>query len=364
MAVGFPTKVDYATGDVLSATNMNDLSGTVNLLESAQYAAGKNAILNGDFSVNQYGLNATGVSYTANSPVIDRWLPAASGATGTASLQAFTLGAAPVAGYESTSFFRMATSVGNDYCRAIQRIESVRTFANQSVTLSFWAKGTNPTTAGKLNVSLTQFFGTGGSPSSQVDTSEQDLVLTANWTRYSYTFTLASITGKTLGTNNNDYIAVNIGQLANASTQSWTLDLWGVQLEEGVTASPFQTATGTKQGELAACQRYYYRATVNAIGNRFAIGMNSNTTDSVPLINFPVTMRTNPTALEQTGTATDYSILQGGTITVCATVPTFSSATTQSSTITASVASGLTLGFASLLRAATTNAYLGWSAEL
>jgi hypothetical protein len=32
MAAGFPTKANFATGDVLSATNMNDLAGTVNLL--------------------------------------------------------------------------------------------------------------------------------------------------------------------------------------------------------------------------------------------------------------------------------------------------------------------------------------------
>jgi len=32
MAAGFPAKADYATGDVLTAANMNDLAGTVNLI--------------------------------------------------------------------------------------------------------------------------------------------------------------------------------------------------------------------------------------------------------------------------------------------------------------------------------------------
>jgi len=31
MATGFPTKANYAAGDVLTAVNMNDLSGTLNL---------------------------------------------------------------------------------------------------------------------------------------------------------------------------------------------------------------------------------------------------------------------------------------------------------------------------------------------
>jgi len=33
MAAGFPTKSNFATGDVLTATQMNDLAGTVNLLK-------------------------------------------------------------------------------------------------------------------------------------------------------------------------------------------------------------------------------------------------------------------------------------------------------------------------------------------
>jgi len=32
MAVGFPAKTNFATGDVLTATNMNDVTGTLNLL--------------------------------------------------------------------------------------------------------------------------------------------------------------------------------------------------------------------------------------------------------------------------------------------------------------------------------------------
>jgi hypothetical protein len=33
MAIGFPVKADYVTGDVLSAANINDLSGTLNYLD-------------------------------------------------------------------------------------------------------------------------------------------------------------------------------------------------------------------------------------------------------------------------------------------------------------------------------------------
>ena len=360
MAVGFPAKTNFATGDVLTATNMNDVTGTLNLLQSTLYPAGRNKIINGDFSINQYGLNSTGVAYST-SHVIDRWVAAASGATGTASLQAFTLGAAPVAGYESTSFFRMATTVGNDFCRAIQRIESVRTFANETVVLSFWAKGTNPATLGRLNVRLQQYFGAGGSPSASVETAEQNLVLTANWTRYTYTFTVPSIAGKTLGTTG-DYLAVDIGQLVNASTDAWTLDLWGVQLEAastGSTASPFQTASGSKGGELALCQRYYYRNAPGVANAIIGFGMASSTTSTRIQFSPKMTMRTKPSAVEFAG---NY-LTDGVTAFTTLSSITLSDAGPNSLAVVVNVASGLTqfrpYEFVSL----NTTDYIAWSAE-
>lgn len=41
MAAGWPTKANYATGDVLSATNMNDLSGTVNYIDPTSATDGQ-----------------------------------------------------------------------------------------------------------------------------------------------------------------------------------------------------------------------------------------------------------------------------------------------------------------------------------
>ena len=229
--------------------------------QTTNFFAGKNKIINGDFSINQRNF----VSETATQYCFDRWSFAQAGATLTCSAQTFTLGTAPVAGYEGKNFVRLAVTTGSDFARMSQLIESVRTFANQTITVSFYAKGTNPTTDGNLKVYLQQNFGTGGSPSATVTVTEQTFVLTANWVRYSFQFTVPSIAGKTLGTANNDYLAVIIGQGSSVSADAWTLDLWGVQAEAGSIATPFQTATGTIQGELAACKRYYQKSYAAAV---------------------------------------------------------------------------------------------------
>jgi hypothetical protein len=374
MAVGFPTKVDYATGDVLSAANMNDLSGTVNLLESAQYAAGKNAIINGDFGINQRQFTSVTTSVYGH----DRWFISVNGTSGTVtySTQTFTLGTAPVAGYEGTNFAQVVTtgqSTSDILSALTQRIESVRTLAGQTATLSFWAKATSGTPS--IAPRFVQSFGTGGSPSANVifNATTAKQAITTSWARYSFTVSIPSISGKTLGTTaGTDYL--NIGLVVSAGStydsttgtlgiQSNTFQIWGVQLEEGSTASAFQTATGTKQGELAACQRYYFRLTFDANTRRFGVGIANLTTNAQIAIPFPVTLRTTPTALEQSGTAGDYSVFAGVNVT-CNAVPTYEQATQVQGVISLPVASGLTAGYAAMGRNINTNAYLGWSAEL
>jgi len=247
-------------------------------------AAGRNKVINGDFEINQRQFT----SRTDSTHGHDRWFFNTSGATGTYSTQAFTPGTAPVSGYESTNFARLAVTTGNDYAALRQNIEDVRTFAGQTVTLSFWAKGTNPTTEGGLYAYSSQTFGSGGSAT--VTTTTSKFVLTANWTRYSLTFSVPSIAGKTIGAGS--HISVAIGQALSASTESWTLDLWGVQLEAGSVATPFATATGTKQGELAACQRYYWRSISGSDGVTLgALGAASSTTNVVMTFTPPVSMR-------------------------------------------------------------------------
>ena len=236
-----------------TADTQDNLGGAV-----PPFAAGKNKIINGDFNINQRGFTTTTTTGTYG---FDRWVNGLSGGTATYSAETFTPGTAPVVGYESTNFARLATTVGNDFCSIRQSIEDVRTFAGQTVTLSFWAKGTNPSTLGGLYPTFTQAFGSGGSGSVIIESSIK-VVLTANWTRYSITFNIPSISGKTIGSNSG--LILTLGQGTNTSTDAWTLDIWGVQLEAGSVATPFQTASGSLGGELALCQRYYQKSYAQA----------------------------------------------------------------------------------------------------
>jgi hypothetical protein len=302
----FPSKVNYTTGEVLTAAEMNDIGGAINLLDSAQYAAGKNKIINGDFGINQRAFTSTTSSGVFG---FDRFSFLHVGGTNTYSAQTFTLGAAPVAGYEGTNFARLTTSgqsAASDLAFLDNKIESVRTLAGQTVTVSLWAKTTSGTP--KFAIELGQNFGTGGSPSSEVNTYLGQGTTSSSWQRFTFTVALPSISGKTIGTNGNDRLAFRVwtsaGSDFNARTgslglQAATIDVWGVQVEAASTASNFQTATGTKQGELAACQRYYYRSTSgNAFGSFGVSAVGSSATIIRGVLPTPVTLRVSPTSID------------------------------------------------------------------
>jgi hypothetical protein len=355
MAVGFPAKTNFATGEVLTATNMNDITGTLNLLQSSLFTAGQNKIINGDFNVNQRAFTST----TSASYGFDRWTLVLSGGTATYSAQTFTAGDAPVAGYEAKNFARVVATVGNDYCRLDQRIESVRTLAGQTVTVSFWAKGTNPATLGSLNVTMVQSFGSGGSPSASVIQNFGSFVLTANWTRYTVTGTVPSISGKTIGTNNDDNIGFSFGQGASTSTESWTLDLWGVQVEPGSTASPFQTASGSIGGELALCQRYYFRAGGTNSAERLGFGSATNATEVQAIIPLKTSMRIAPSAVDFSG----LQVFDGATTTAISAVTLTTAAQGKEYGCISCVSTGLTQFRPYQITNTSTAGYLAFSAE-
>lgn len=265
-----------------------------------------NYFINGAFEINQRNFSSatdTG-SYT-----FDRWAHMHSGGTVTKTAQAFTPGAAPVQGYEAKSFYRTVTSgqtTSAQYTILVQRIEDVRTLAGQSATISFWAKAASGTP--KVAIELEQVFGTGGSPSGVAQFAFGSVTLTGGttWTRYSVTNTVPSIAGKTVGTNDttsslnvNFWLSAGTDFNARASSiglQNNTIDLWGMQIEAGSVATPFRRNANSIQGELAACQRYYWRYTQDQSFQIMGLGSNWSGGEVVFTLKLPVTMRATPSA--------------------------------------------------------------------
>ena len=317
MAVGFPAKTTYADGDVFSAADINDTNGTLNLAAGAQWAAGKNKIINGDFGVWQRG-----TSLSTNGFLADRWtLNHDTNPTSfTQSQQTFTPGTAPVSGYEGQYFWRYAiTTLGSGAgAYLVNRMEDVRTFAGQTVTLSFWAKANANVT---INAQFDQRFGTGGSATVNTVISSS-IAVTTSWTRFTRTIAVPSVSGKTIGTSSMLQFFFNWTPAA-----SQTLDFWGVQIEAGSTATAFQTATGTIQGELAACQRYYYRNTTTQVYGSLFFGTALGSNNVQGLFTMPVQMRVSPTSL-------DYSTIGGGDNVSAITVSSINIITAQSTPTT------------------------------
>ena len=244
----------------------------------APIAGGRNRIINGGFDVWQRG-----TSFAANIYNADRWV-SSSDATVTTSRQTFTAGTAPVAGYEGTYFQRTAKSAGGSYVLQEQRVEDVRAFAGQTVVLSFWAKADAAVT---LTPVIGQFFGSGGSTS--VEATLATATLTTSWVRYSMTVAIPSISGKTIGAGN--YLFVRPIRVLSASAT--TIDVWGVQLEAGSVATPFETESYADT--LRDCLRYAFNFGV-ASGKMGFPAVCRTTTSVDALVIFPVEMRTNPSA--------------------------------------------------------------------
>jgi hypothetical protein len=348
-----------SNGDTLVA----DSAESTGLRWTENYAAGKNKIINGDFNINQRAFSSTTSSATYT---FDRWRTDNVGGTVTYSAQTFTPGAAPVAGYEGTNFIRVATtgqSASSDLTRFQQRIEDVRTFAGQTVTVSFWAKAASGTPS--VAPYFGQVFGSGGS--TQVNAFSNKVAITTSWARYSVTISLASVSGKTIGTGSLLvlYLTTSAGSDFNDRTnslgiQNATIDIWGVQVEDGSVATAFQTATGTLQGELAACQRYYWRgSTTNAYGS-WGGGSAASTTQANVIITLPVTMRTSPASV-------DFSTLRLNDTAVAnaATNVTLSGDTSAQTALVNVTGTGLTTYRYNVLQNNnSTSGYIGFSAEL
>jgi hypothetical protein len=361
----FPSKVNYATGDILTATNMNDVGGAINLLDGAQYAGAKNRVLNSNMSVWQRGTSiATGAAFTYGA---DRWQSyRAALATGMTVSRQVTNDTTnlPFIQY-CARVQRDSGNTGTGTLNFYQSFESVNSIplAGKTVVLSFYARaGANFSSASNA-LSVALFTGTGtdqnvGSAgyTGNVNAISGTATLTTTWQRFTYSATLTATTTELsplfqytpVGTAGaNDYFEIT-----------------GVQLEAANTASPYAPNGATYQAELAACQRYYWRTSAEskAYNVYSTLGIASSTAAARFAIANPVAMRTAATAV-------DYSNISlwdsGAYFTITSLAFNAAIGNTQISYVESAGSTLLTIYRPYFLAANnSTAAYLGFSAEL
>jgi len=245
---------------------------------SGSSSKNKNAIINGDFDIWQRGTSGFG----AQSYFADRWVQnTVAPYDNTASRQSFTLGQTDVPN-NPKYYSRLSLTVNQTSGSNIRQfIEGVENFANENVTVSFYTKCSEVNTG---TLYIRQFFGTGGSPSVTVD---KFVVIdyTTSWQKITFTTTLDSIAGKTLGTNGDDRLEFIL--TTELASTAHDIDIAQVQVEKGTVATEFENRSIGE--ELALCQRYY------SFGNTifFCYGGVGNGGYSA-VVYFPMEMRTPP----------------------------------------------------------------------
>jgi hypothetical protein len=285
------------------ADTQDNLGGAV-----APFVAGKNSVINGGFDNWQRGTtstansNAAGTGYTA-----DRWQVHYSGGSMTTSQQATG---------DTTNLPNV------QYCARVQRnsgqtttqnviiihtletLDSVR-FTGQTVTLSFYARAGANYSAASNGLIFALNSGTGTNQNVLWTFTGSSTVvggtktLTTTWQRFTATGTVP-----TSATELGFFIYYTPTGTAGANDY---FEITGVQLELGAVATPFARAGGSIGGELALCQRYYWRSTPGGAYNAYGNGGTISTTGAYLAIPFPVFMRTNATTIDYANLAVQTS---------------------------------------------------------
>ena len=238
----------------------------------------RNWLVDGDFSIWKRG-----TSFTADGYGADRWLAALSDGAATISRQAHTLGQVDVPGEPRYHYRHNQTGAATAAHTFLeQRIEGVRSLAGAQVSVGFWGKAA---AAADYQVGLRQHFGTGGAPSADVTTAQQTVNLGTGFLRSALQFTVPSVSGKTVGSNDDDYLSL---EFESPGGVTFTVDLSCLQLEPGPVATAIEMRPPAAEEVLAG--RFYQAIPARTVNGDLWVG-------------FPVPARTAaPTVAASVGT--------------------------------------------------------------
>jgi hypothetical protein len=266
-------------GDSLFA----DSSTATGLRWQGSVTGGKNFAINGGMDIWQRGTSFAVGGAGANFYSADRWTCYSQGA-GTIS-QDTSLSAS---GFRyGVKFTSSAASGGNDFYQLVETDQTVPLAGKQVAVSGYCLAPNGKTPLMNLEYSTTVNDGLFGSYVQCAATTISQPTATGSLLRYTYSFAVPS-TAKTLR------LRASTGTLNNTEATIWT----GIQVEVGNVPTAFSRAGGTIQGELAACQRYYYRFTATGVVAFFGTATNPSTTQGNAWVQHPVTMRVMPTSVD------------------------------------------------------------------
>ncbi len=333
-----------ATFDNLAAgangsTLVADSAATTGLRYSATPSA-SNPILNAACEIAQRGTTALASNAATNQFMTDRWqvFRAVAGATFTRQNTSDTTNLPNI-----RFCTRAARDSGNTATNAIftwQNLETINTipFVGKTVTLSFYARaGANYSpTSSLLQVRLQTGTGTDQNYINGYTGSANPIAstatLTTTWQRFTYTGTIA--------TSVTEMAPVVYSEPTGTAGANDYYEVTGWQIDIGSVALPFRTYAATIQGELAACQRYYERSYSDTTYGFVGTAIGNGSTAAQGAIQFKVTKRITPTAIE----ISNLAVTDIGTSNTAITSATLSSTNSSTSIgqVQFNVASGLT----------------------
>lgn len=274
----------------LTALKLKDGSEDVRVKSLNDWSLGsyRSPLINAAFNIWQRGAAFSTIGKNA-----DGWKTVAGATTGVLNTtrELFTLGQTVVA--DNPKFYmrlRGESFTSGDF--SLQTAyENVALFAGQPVTLSFW---TRSSVDRDIRIKLTQNFGTGGTVSAEVDTTIlNQKTVNATWQRVVVSFTMPSIVGKIIGSNQNtDYVKFSIilkdGVFGSDIGTSY-IDFALFQLEPGSSVTKFEHKPVLYEDLLT--KRYYQKLSFGTAYYAPANGTLSATTGT-----YSVPMRIAPTA--------------------------------------------------------------------
>jgi hypothetical protein len=291
--VGDITGVTAGTGLTGGGT-----SGAVTLNVDPAYAGFTNLsnmtnpVLNSAMQIAQRGTTISLAASAGTTYTLDRWC------TQTGSNQACTVTREVTGDTTNLPFIEYAlrykrntSQTGTGGLTLLNAFETInsRPFAGKAVTLSFYArKGADySATASALAVKLDSGTGTDQNPfagyTGGATVCSTTATLTTTWQRFTATGTV----GATATELNVQVVFTPVG---TAGANDY-YEITGVQVDVGSVALPFRTYAATIQGELSACQRYYYRTSGTAAYYSIAQGVSDATTSAKAFFQWPVTLR-------------------------------------------------------------------------